>query len=905
MRPTPAPLPNNEPKKLAPLRSVRFDEYVQGPSGASYHAIAMVAMKSLTPPRTLASAPKDALATLPGDPAQSVTLDRNGRLGLDQQYKSGDELSAVVALASLGLSEPFAKVKDAQTLAAIAERLAQLHTALSQAGDDATQARSACYSLLFSIALHAQAQGHGALHRQLATLCGERLRAEASLGARQFYTHLARQAVDKGEAPGFKGAEWLPDVSKPPYEKWKRDGVIRAQLYVDDDGTPRSRMERELETLGFAKQETRASGEIVYRRPAGATSGLPIEITLAPASKRPPVFEKAGDDSVDLLIYSGHAGYGATVTEALQGGVTSDGNGKLVVLYQCSGIYSADEIAKALPYAQLVSTTRLTSDATDMPMLRAMLSGFDRLADWSSIHKDVQTAVKGVQGEDWSRQYFYPNQAEGAEASIDRDGDGVDDAADRLFSLVNETHNLETQILSGAGQANGTLHTNASAFTRALSNVSLVLRNCPMFDETTQKKLGWNEPFVTDGLFEDAGVAEAFRFLRDADGRVHIALNARYAAASQVLLSHLLAVDLARYMAARASLSAPDTAAFALAMVERVRHQTKNSLDGLGNRLFFSRYGWDPEVAAKAIGAAGDPEDFAATHLAQIKRALGGASLAAAPQLPTSRSAALSLSMPQQAFGWPEPVMKTGNTYLFARGGKLVSAETWQDATTIHAVEVPVTPAGAMALMAAQPWDPAVHARVAESFERGVARGVPVDQALTEALFAAPVPGAVRTAFSYSMTQAYRDAFAAAGEGASLSNILTFARAFAAEPTPARRSRAGVIALAPSLNAEQRRAAALRLFELYAPASPAERSAALALLGLSVGELTVLALAVERPEAKELLARAPRTGNAEQQVIAAMRLVRRRWREVSLPYDIAEHLLTHDEADRVREALGE
>jgi hypothetical protein len=908
-----------EQVKLAPLRTLRFDDYVTAPSGATYHGVSMRLLSGLSPPKPLTSAPKAALAVLPGVEPQPITVDASGRLGMDGNYKSGEELSAIVGLAALGLADPFSSIRDPQMLAALAGRLSSVATALqantSQNDQDALQARSAVLSLLLCVALRAQTLSLHALHDKLARLFGECLTG-ADPELRQFYTEAARTAVNKGEAPAFVNAPWLPDVSAPPYAQWEKDKVIRAQIYIDNNGTPVERIETHIGRMGFTLKQTRADGSKVYRKEASRSGALPMEVVLAQQNGRPPLFEKMNDAATDFVVYAGHAGYGATVREALQSGQTlGNGTGKLLVLLQCSGIYSAGEITQTLPQLQLVSTTRMTSDATDMPMLEALFAGFETRADWAAIHRSVQKSIADIGTKDWARHYFYPNQAEQG-SNVDRDQDGVADAQDRLFSVTLTDTQPNLAVLAGRSKTLAAMSTNGRTLTRAIEDTSLVLRNCPMFDSATERALGWSAPILSDGLFDAGTNDEACRFRIDEQGRVHVAMSVRYATASQAIVTQIFAIELARFMAARGKLQAREATALALSFIERIRHQAKIERDAFDEGLLFARYGLNAGAAEFAMLAAGNPDDFAAEHFNKIRASLGKERLANNASLPMVRegktsaepwnAAALALS-----FGWPDAMLSSlSGGFVMLRSGKLVEVKAWQEGSKTLAIEQETSPSAVARekLTQAGIQDEGKKAALATNLRDHLRDSPSLADALVASALASGFTSEELRQLGTTLDEAYSHLFYFQITPLTITSVRAYVNAY----SHALRNRgergaamAALDALVATLSPEQKRANADKLVDANSQTPRDEApSATLQRLGITVADTTLTAIYAEHrlPVPAAVLAQLSRTGSAEQQILAAIKLARQTVPSAQFPW-LVTRFVSSEERQRIETAL--
>ncbi|MCC6811802.1 MAG: hypothetical protein IT381_30515 [Deltaproteobacteria bacterium] len=623
------PLPPPEAVRRAPLRTVRVDPAAEPRCGARAREETAKTISALPASSVMLAVPEGGLRltaakTRAGEAAISIGGD--GRLGIGTA--SGDELFAINALAVQGLVSPFASLTRTEELVAVAARLEQIHRALivPQPTCDSHEIRAAVLALHLALVVRAR-EIDLALHKTIGERHRQRVEAEPLIAVRNFAKAQALSTFRRGEAPAF--AEWakIADVSRPPYERWRKNGA-HLLYYIDDAGSTRDRATKQLCDMGFPPGVD-VNGWTRFTMPA-ENGALPIVIDLAPKGEHRKLFERLTDDDIDGVIYSGHAGYGQYVHELTKNGAKSTGEGKLIVLLQCTGIASAGAIHEVLPNAQLVSTNAMTYDQYDQHLLGAMVSGFQREADWQSIRADAQARLtKEFAAKNLKTQYFYPDQSGGAERDIDRDKDGVADERDPLYSFVTGADQAVTIAVSRVVQAQPAHALRGTGALQAIDDFTLVIRNANMLPEKSEAATPWQtERVISDGLFDPAmGETAAFRFAYDREtSTLSIALNAELAHLDELTLGELIAIDGARFFAAQAKLDTVQTAALALAFVERVRHQTAERRKELWRsphrqHLALLRYGLAPAAAERVMTSLAEPEDFERKHYdALVKR---------------------------------------------------------------------------------------------------------------------------------------------------------------------------------------------------------------------------------------------------------------------------------------------
>ena len=140
--------------------------------------------------------------------------------------------------------------------------------------------------------------------------------------------------TEAGELANTATAKEVLYGDKPPYAQWLQDNKIKLVWYADNDGSLRSDCVRFFAGQNF-KRTDNPDGSTTMTAPEIA--GKPaFEVVVKPAPKegeQAAIFEHMAAPDVDVILYSGHAGYGKRVDHALASGVKGTGDGKLVVLH--------------------------------------------------------------------------------------------------------------------------------------------------------------------------------------------------------------------------------------------------------------------------------------------------------------------------------------------------------------------------------------------------------------------------------------------------------------------------------------------------------------------------------------------------------------------------------------------
>ena len=154
---------------------------------------------------------------------------------------------------------------------------------------------------------------------------------------------------------------------------------------------------------------------------------------------KPRLFEKMDDPSIDVIAYTGHAGYGHRVDSAINDGVRGSGEGKVVVLMQCWGVGNVESLERAFPDAQVISTTEPSTDNHDQFMFEKLLDGIVQRKSYGTMAKEVSDGMRNAWWKDDAdpdKHFFFPNNRELLGQRLDRDRDGVRDLTDHIFNIV-------------------------------------------------------------------------------------------------------------------------------------------------------------------------------------------------------------------------------------------------------------------------------------------------------------------------------------------------------------------------------------------------------------------------------------------------------------------------------------
>ncbi|MEE8410685.1 MAG: hypothetical protein V3T05_13875 [Myxococcota bacterium] len=566
---------------------------------------------------------------LTGVGGKTVGLLSSGALRIENPTEGSDPLVEAGATLVLGqidtAANPFAALQDVAVLNKVIDMHVRLYEEiknrlrLTGATPYALSHGRAAMLAVSRLAAEriAQLEGGDAANR-----LGARLVAlaqnEPHAALRKFEVYRLLQSETFKDVPEVKQAESTVFPTDPPYAKWREDGVLRIKAYSDDDGGPwtdqvnifqRRLGMRVIEGSTGNPDETVVFEKIIRNEGGGFQR---MEVILAPRpqeNETPSLFENIGDDDIDIIIYSGHAGYGQRVDAALRGGVETSGAGKLIMLFQCWGAGNLDSIGRAFPQAQVFSTidssTAWTDDATTVRALQAFSQG----KNWQQIIDQLSYRPKKPDTSGWNKLYFTPGTRQIIEQYVDFDQDGQNVKDDRVY--LEPTRDLLTRAATGFNPVNHGVPAytlDASGSQTAVDDANLILRYNKFGIQATPP--GSTEPLTLEpGLIINAGFFNpepgdnrAFSIEAvtvDGQQRLRVRQNAAFGHTQPEELKNFLAFELGKQIAAWSGKSEQESVAFGMAFYLQSIYHHKSQWESytlfddeaLEHRLFLARYG--------------------------------------------------------------------------------------------------------------------------------------------------------------------------------------------------------------------------------------------------------------------------------------------------------------------------
>jgi hypothetical protein len=583
----------------------------------------------------------------------ALSIGRDGRITSADDKGTLDDTIRINRLALKGAdtANPFAKVNDKLALLEVGTRLATQHQAgLMDPGSDKQvldlrTVRAGSLALLQQAAERAGELGDAGLQKQLLGKLTAALAKEPFRALKDFSYEALVSAAAAGKLPDVKEAREAVYPSAPPREKWLKDGMLKIAYYIDNDGSKLDYQLGFLRSMGFQEQK-HDDENYTFTRPA--RGGQPkIEVQFkSPKTHddKPKLLEKIDDPTVDIIAYTGHAGYGHRVDHAIGQGAKSLGDDKLVVLMQCYGEGNVESLERAFPDAQVISTTEPSTDNHDQLMFHKLLNGVLQGKDYATIQKETVAGLKTLRflgDANPDKHFFFPNSREVLVGKYDRDKDGTRDAGDKVFNVIYPKRLDAAGGFDPVAQAIADDALDGSHLNKASENLGLVMRYNNLLEPALAAKVKWSaEAPRPAGFFTPAdGDLKAFQFSIDQqNGKLNVALSTRFAHTDGKDLSRMLAYEAGLYLGKEAGLDAKGQVSLALTMLERAAHQqdgwyySNNLTDEpwAEETLLARRYGLEGVSMAEISEAMGHADDLTASHVGMVKTLVESRNLAAA-----------------------------------------------------------------------------------------------------------------------------------------------------------------------------------------------------------------------------------------------------------------------------------
>lgn len=354
--------------------------------------------------------------------------------------------------------------------------------------------------------------------------------------------------------------------SKPFYDDWFKNGnnTVRVDYHVGNGFW-------EEETAfyigqGFARRDNPDGTMTLSKKMVenGVETNFELKMYNGPGA----IFRKMNDPNTHIVVYSGHANYGRTVSSRLGAGAPQIGN-KVFFGLQCGGKGVHNEILEKYPSLQVVQSKNSSYGHQDRWTLLNSLVGISKRAGWEEISR--QNIREN------SDNYYFPTDTLVKKRAEDQDGDGIADAWDRVVSYNRfSAHGSVGEELSPRDPGHDARELDGRNLEGAL-NRFLRIAGYNEWNEGLQ-----NQRVLTDGFYNGKAEDPALKLdaVQEADGTIYrVRINKHYAHASEETLGALLCYEVGRAECARQGLSAADAKGAALLMTAKCLDVDDGNLD--------------------------------------------------------------------------------------------------------------------------------------------------------------------------------------------------------------------------------------------------------------------------------------------------------------------------------------
>lgn len=252
--------------------------------------------------------------------------------------------------------------------------------------------------------------------------------------------------------------ETLAPVS-PPYDEWFSDGnsTINISWNTGTETEFFAGTRNMLEDDGFVVEGTNRDRPPITMSKAVEEDGVEttFRITIKP-NHGDTIFEHMDDESMHIVGYNGHSGFGRNVATSLENGTEESGK-KLIFYGVCAGKDNISRVREQYPDSQLLTTFtssyfRTRTDPTtgqkvmnaseDVNALKLLMGGIAKRSSWENINEDIRdNAVwPGHHVMPGGTNYISPAHTMIRRKVLDTDNDGQADILDKHVQF--DTHKI-------------------------------------------------------------------------------------------------------------------------------------------------------------------------------------------------------------------------------------------------------------------------------------------------------------------------------------------------------------------------------------------------------------------------------------------------------------------------------
>jgi len=375
------------------------------------------------------------------------------------------------------------------------------------------------------------------------------------------HLHRLRDALPADLKTQIDGAKEIAAPQKPPYDAWFKNG--KSNVNVNWSAGSES-MQDDISLLkknGFTVKSESYDKTVLQRTYTVDGKKTTFDVTIRPF--RTDMFKEMGDPNANMVIYTGHSGWGKNVRDSLGAAPAASGKDKLILNDLCVGKGEMNMIRDKFPESQLITTFTSSyfieseggANEPDSEGIHAVLNTFEGIAarkGYEAIAEDVRDANPWQGDHDLEgidNNFIFPTDIATRRKNLDIDHDGQADVYDRLidFSTTNVAEDTarEFKAIDQPRPAGSLLGTK-------LHSAAMTVNRLTIYSEVYSPKNS-DSKVVPGGFYEPkAGETGMFRFQKtklDGKDAVVMQMSSKFAHMSEEALRMASCFEYARYMA--------------------------------------------------------------------------------------------------------------------------------------------------------------------------------------------------------------------------------------------------------------------------------------------------------------------------------------------------------------------
>ncbi|MCB9637708.1 MAG: hypothetical protein H6727_02240 [Myxococcales bacterium] len=418
------------------------------------------------------------------------------------------------------------------------------------------------------------------------------------------------------------------NVTKPPYDKWFANGNNTVKVdwscgagegFLEDNV-------KNLEKQGFKRVGGSDSAPVMEK--TYEKNGVETTFQVNFRTNRNDMFDQVDNKDTNMVIYSGHSNWGRSVRDSLKSSPEASGDGKLIMTNLCVGKGEIQQMKDQFPDAHVVTTYnsgyfRPGSDAEWHYAVNELFDGIAERRGYESISEEVRDTNAfrwNHTREGVDNNFIFPTDLKTRREVLDRDHDGQADVFDRMvnfntFDVKTDTAR-EFQAVQPSRPSDELVGTKIHFAAMSTNRVSL-------YSELLERRNGTAEVIPAGYHDAEPGETGLFRFTKNAEGRVEMSMDSRFAHMSEEALRMASAYEYSLYKGesdASWPLKGADNKLQALVLASQSLNTDSGYRDSAVWGEFLKAYNL-PNISLSTVGTArnADPHHYSGS-VASVKK---------------------------------------------------------------------------------------------------------------------------------------------------------------------------------------------------------------------------------------------------------------------------------------------